>query len=251
VICSKQTVFGLLLVLLISACHTPEPGSSQKSRAEMIIDSAVAYHGGSRYDSLELSFRFRDRIYDVSRQNGKYQYSVTYSDSNGIVKREIRNEGYAEFLNDLPITLSSKDSVSRAASVNSVIYFVLLPGPLQDPAVNAAFNGIQRLKDKEYYEIEVRFHEEGGGEDFEDVYLYWFDREDYSMDYLAYSFYEDDGGTRFREAYNTRRINDLILQDYLNFKGPSPDSLGQISELFRKKQLDTLSRIEVSSIHIQ
>jgi hypothetical protein len=71
------------------------------------------------------------------------------------------------------------------------------------------------------------------------------------MDYLAYSYLEDEGGTRFRKAYNRRRVNGLIFQDYVNYKGPNPDSLEYISNLFKRGVLDTLSLIELDQLRVE
>ncbi|MCA1762239.1 MAG: hypothetical protein LC664_04505 [Flavobacteriales bacterium] len=71
------------------------------------------------------------------------------------------------------------------------------------------------------------------------------------MDYIAYSFRENEGGTRFRKAVNRRRINGLVFQDYENYKGPAnPDSLLAISRLFKMDSLDLLSFIETSRIKV-
>ncbi|MEB8389496.1 hypothetical protein OO012_20020, partial [Rhodobacteraceae bacterium KMM 6894] len=79
-------------------------------------------------------------------------------------------------------------------SVNSVHYFVKLPYGLNDPAVNKTLLGEVTLKEKEYYKIKVTFEQAGGGDDFEDTYLYWINKETFKPDYLAYDFHENDGG---------------------------------------------------------
>jgi len=50
--------------------------------------------------------------------------------------------------------------------------------------------------------LEVTFKEEGGGEDHEDKFMYWVNTQDYRIDYMAYSYCEEDCGYRFRESEN-------------------------------------------------
>lgn len=70
----------------------------------------------------------------------------------------------------------------------------------------------------------ITFAKEGGVEDFENVFYSWFDMEDYSKDYLAYCYIEKKGtGMKFRKAYNTRRINGIMIQDYVNMKPKSKE----------------------------
>lgn len=222
----------------------------EESQGETIVERAIAYHGGSVYNAVDLSFRFRGRDYGVHRSEGQFAYMSSHRDSLGLHTRWLNNEGYREELNGTPLEVSSEDSAARAASVNSVIYFALLPGMLNTPAARMEFLGEEILDEKPYYKIEVTFSEEGGGEDFDDVFLYWFSKDNYAMDYLAYSYLEEEGGTRFRKAYDRRKVNGLVFQDYVNYKGPAPDSLDFISELYKVKSLDTLSLIEVDNLRV-
>ena len=113
-----------------------------------------------------------------------------------------------------------KDSIANvyANSVNSVHYFANLPYGLNDPAVNKEFLGEVAIKDKEYYKIKVTFDQKGGGKDYEDIYLYWFNKETFKPDYLAYKFYVDGGGIRFRVAYNERYLGGIRFVDYENYE---------------------------------
>jgi hypothetical protein len=93
--------------------------------------------------------------------------------------------------------------------------------------------------------------EDGGGVDFEDVYHYWFDTEDYSLDYLAYSFLVNDGGIRFRKAINRRKIDGVVFQDYENYKPKiNTRALDSIGNLFNDGQLELLSLIENENIKL-
>jgi len=249
VTCFKSCCFFLLILFFSSACTSES--EIQSSKADQIVDKAIDFHGGDLYNAVDLSFGFREKDYTVRRKNGEFVYSSAYRDTLGEHVRRLDNMGYTEELNGAFINLSPKDSTGRAASVNSVVYFTLLPGLLRNNAVRKEYLGTEDLDGHSYHKIKVTFSEEDGGEDFDDVFLYWFSEEDYSMDYLAYSFLEDEGGSRFRKAFNRRRVNGLVFQDYVNFKGPSPDSLEFISNLYREEKMDTLSLIKVEKLRVE
>jgi hypothetical protein len=224
---------------------------TSKTPAESIVDSAIAYHGGELYDNLNISFSFRDRDYGAFRKDGLFEYASVYRDSTGEYIRLLNNDGFSESLNGLRISHSQKDSIARAASVNSVLYFALLPGLLNDPGAIKTIDGTDEIDGIAYHRIKVTFNPENGGEDHDDVYLYWFDKEKYRMDYLAYSYNTEEGGTRFRKAVNSRRINGLVFQDYENFRGPADtDSLMYIMDLYKRGELGLLSTIALNRIHV-
>ena len=90
-------------------------------------------------------------------------------------------------------------------------------------------------------------------EDFEDVFYYWFGVEDYELDYLAYSYNEDEGkGVRFREAYNVRSVNGVVMRDYRNYKPQEEDGflLEEIDAAFLNDELTLLSVIELEDVVI-
>lgn len=246
----KSIFWAVGLAAFFFSCSESSPSADAVPRGVVIVDSAIAYHGGDLYENVDLSFGFRTGTYRVIRQDGVFEYINTYRDSSGDHLRRLTNEGFSQELDNEIVDLTEKDSTARAASVNSVIYFALLPGMLKTTAANKEFVGKEEMEGKEYFKVRVTFSQEGGGEDFDDVFLYWFSIDNYAMDYLAYSYFEDDGGSRFRKAYNRRSVNGLVFQDYLNLRGPAPDSLGFISDMFRSGMLDTLSRIEVDRLAV-
>jgi len=238
--------------LFIISCTNESVDSNvdPRSDSEIVIDSAIVYHGGARYSNSEIHFGFRDKQYSVSSTGSSFVYSSSHTDSLGRHERKLANIGFESFLNGDRLKLSAKDSAAQAGSLNSVVYFALLPSLLKDEAVKQEIDGEENIKGKDYYRIKVTFSEDGGGSDYDDIYLYWFDKEDYSMDYLAYSFHVNEGGSRFRAAYNSRRINGIIFQDYENYKGPAPDSLKFIGDLYKAEKLPLLSRIELNRIAV-
>ena len=143
-------------------------------------------------------------------------------------------------------------AIKYSASVNSVHYFSVLPYGLNDKAVNKKLIGEERIKGKDYYKIEVTFSQKGGGEDFEDVFIYWINKASFKPDYLAYSYNEDDGkGMRFREAYNERYVNDLRFVDYNNYKSEDKKFyLIDLAKAFNNNSLKLLSKIELQNVEV-
>lgn len=183
--------------------------------------------------------------YTYALHEGRYEYTRTQTDSTGATIYDVlTNDGLTRYINSKEMSLEDEKRAAYARSVNSVIYFFRLPYGLNDSAVLKKYNGEVEIKGKVYKEVEVTFEQSGGGEDFDDVFLYWFDAKDYSMDYLAYLYHTDGGGMRFREAINTRRVNGTLIQDYINFKpGNEGMDIHDIRALYNQDQLEELSRI--------
>lgn len=250
-----RNFYLLLFSVALFSCASPsgkmdETATDTRSRSERIIDSAIVFHGDDKYTTSRIEFGFRKKFYDVKPSAEGFIYSMRYTDSLGVHREKLEPSGFTAILNNQVLGLSAKDSLAKANSLNSVVYFALLPSFLNDPSVQSEYLGQEEIGNSEYFKIRVSFSEEGGGKDFDDVYLYWFDTADYSMDYLAYSFRENEGGTRFRVAHNARRINGILFQDYTNYAGPEPDSLDAISGLFNSGSLKVLSEIALDRLAV-
>ena len=142
-------------------------------------------------------------------------------------------------------------AVRYSGSVNSVHYFSVLPFGLNDPAVKKKFLKEATVKGKQYYKIEVRFSEEGGGEDFDDVFIYWIGKEDFLLDYLAYSYRVNGGGMRFREATNKRIVNGIRFVDYNNYKAKNASTkLENLDKAFENSTLNKLSEINLENVTV-
>ncbi|MBT8297170.1 MAG: deoxyribose-phosphate aldolase, partial [Maribacter sp.] len=83
------------------------------------------------------------------------------------------------------------------------------------------------------------------------VYLYWFNTKSFKPDYLAYEFHVNDGGLRFREAFNERTVNGIRFVDYINYKPIDENqSIDVIESLFQQGKLEVLSKIELKNISV-
>lgn len=238
--------------LLFATCTPQKETVEPIDEAQRIVDSAIAFHGLHALNNANLSFKFRTMDYTYDRDGGMFTYTRTQTDEDGaVIIDSLSNEGLNRWIDGVRQELSFDRDSAFTASVNSVIYFTLLPFNLNDAAVEKEYLGITPIKDKEYHEVKVTFEQEGGGTDFEDVYLYWFDTEDYSMDYMAYLYYVSGGGIRFRSVSDSERIEGVLFQNYINYK-PAVDSIDfmQINELFEAGELVELSRIINENIEI-
>ena len=243
----KKNVLVLLIIALTYACNT------KQESAQQIIDKAIAKAGGERYKNAEISFDFRNGTYKSERKGGDFELERIMPDSTGTQYRDVvNNDGFTRFYKDTVVKLSDSIETVYANSVNSVHYFVQLPFGLNDDAVNKELIGKDTINNKEYYEIKVTFDAEGGGEDHEDVYMYWINTQNYNVDYLAYSFEINEGGLRFRKAYNPRTIEGIRFVDYENYKTDDLSTpLSELDDLYEDRQLELLSKIENKNIEVK
>lgn len=238
-----------VIILLAWSCGSSVP------TAQQVVDRAIDASGTQIMNNASATFTFRGIQYEYAELNGKYAYTRIQTDSaKNEVKDVLTNEGLKRYINEQEATITEERRTAYTSSVNSVIYFAFLPANLNDAAVNKSLVGVVDINDISYYKIKVTFSAEGGGEDYEDIFYYWFDTRDYSMDYLAYSYNEEDEGTgiRFRVAYNSRKVNGVTIQDYRNLKPKVKDSvpLEEIDQAYQEDKLEELSLIELEDVVI-
>lgn len=245
----------ILLIIFSSLILTCKNAESEKLSADAIINTSINVSGSDKVDSSVIDFDFRERHYSAKRFNGKFSLMrLTVEDGKDSILDVLNNKGFERYLNSKePIFAEDSMKVKYSASVNSVHYFSVLPYGLNDKAVNKILLEDTKIKGENYYTIKVTFNQDGGGEDYEDVFLYWINKDSFKADYLAYSYEEDDGvGVRFREAYNERYINDIRFVDYNNYK-PNDTSvtLSDLPKLFENGQLKLLSKIELKNVKVK
>ncbi len=231
----------------------PEAAEPIMSEVERIVDQVVQRHGGDLYKNSMVRFTFRDRVYKATRRGGSFEYERLFTNDAGEEVRDVlNNSGLYREINGARVALTAKDSSAYANSVNSVLYFALLPYFLNDQAVNKEYLGEVTIKNEPYHKIKATFEQQGGGKDFEDVYVYWFHRDSLTMDYLAYNYQTDGGGARFREAYNILNVNGIRFADYINFKPKDERNLDveTFDRLFEQGDLEELSRIDSENIEV-
>lgn len=226
--------------------------ASCKPEAQKIIDKTIAAHGGEVLNNVLISFDFRDKHYLIRKEDGQFQYERIFQDSLGKVRDILTNAGFTRLINDEPVEVSEAFQRKYANSVNAVVYLFLLPYGLNDKAVNKTYLGETSINGIPYDEIMVTFDEQGGGEDHEDTYLYWINKQQHTMDFFAYSFHTDGGGTRFREATNQRKIEGVLFSDYVNYTYAGDSvALDTYENLFQEDNLEEVSKIIMKNIEIK
>jgi len=242
-------VFYAMLFLLLSGCS----GGGQPD-AQQIVDQAIQAHGGKKYNRSIVSFRFRDRQYRAQRDGGAFVYSRTFTDSTGQrVDDVLRNSGFSRTVNNEEVTLPEERKAAYTASVNSVIYFALLPYFLNDDAVQKTYAGEATIKGEPYDKVRVTFAQQGGGEDHEDIYMYWFHQQRHTMDYLAYTFSEENGdeGSRFRVAVSPREVGGIRFQDYINYASKVQIPLEKYDSAYEAGKLEKVSDINLKDVAVE
>jgi hypothetical protein len=239
-------LIGFILLSMLG-CQKSEQKTIQPSE---VIEKAIEFSGKSKLNQNILKFKFRDYSYKATPTCEGFQFErhSTTSPTRDVVK----NGGLTRFYQDSIVKLADTTAFSYYESVNSVHYFTQLPLRLEDDAVRPSYLGEEEIDGKAYHKLKVKFTENGGGEDFEDVYIYWFDTSDFSMDFIAYSFLVNGGGLRFRRAINQRTVDGVVFQDYENYKPKkTSQKLEDLGQFWESGDLELLSKIENDNVTLE
>lgn len=253
----KKLAFLLFLIMIVSCNDSKnktdgDATSKENITAQTIIDKAIENTCHGNCDRAEITFTFRDKAYKSKRFEGEYELERITKDSLGVTRDLLSNFGFTRSVNDIALELADTTALKLGNSVNSVHYFAQLPYGLNAPAVQKELMGTDSIKDKPYYEIKVTFKKEGGGTDHDDEFMYWVNQNDFTVDYLAYSYETNGGGIRFREAYNPREVKGIRFVDYNNYKTDDLSTpLSKLDDLFEENKLPLLSKIETENIEVK
>lgn len=239
-------LIGLVILGLFSSCDS-------RTEAEKIVDKSIEAHGGEIYETAKIEFDFRDRHYSIFKTQNAFEYTREFTDSTGTVKDVLNNAGFVRTVNGAKIdTLSEERIGAFSRSVNSVAYFAFLPYGLNDAAAVKTYLGETDLKGEKYHLIKVTFAKDGGGDDFDDEFLYWIGGEDFVIDYIAYSYHTDGGGVRMREVSGVKEVGGIRFQNYLNLKPEDNETpVEEMQALYTSGQLEVLSEINLENIKVE
>lgn len=222
---------------------------------QYIVDRAIEAHGGDVLAHAVIEFDYRGKHYKVMRNRGIFSYERFYADSTGSVHEVLNNDDVYRMVNGERVELDPKKLYSVEESLNSIVYFSLVPFFLNDPPVQKKYLGTSEIDGEPYYEIEITFRQEGGGPDYEDRFVYWIHQDRYTMDYFAYDYHINEGGTRFRKAFNVRTIEGIRFADFLNYTTealPQPGTpIEDYEEYMRADSLELLSEIIWENIEVR
>lgn len=244
--------FLLATVLILAGCQPPQPEatatpSQEETRARGLIAQAIQAHGGNVFEEGTFRFHFRGADFRVIREGGDF-YQERVRDVNGArVTEAMTNSGTFRWVEGSPVVLGPDEERSLETAVNSVVYFAFLPYRLEDPAVRPLHLGETELGGVSYDLVEVTFHQEGGGRDHDDRFLYWFHGVDRTLDFMAYYYHTGETGSRFRKAIFRRTVDGMLVQDYENYSGTIQGEELGMQELERYEDLYQDGALELVS----
>ncbi|NOQ75288.1 MAG: hypothetical protein GQ574_24975 [Crocinitomix sp.] len=246
-----MTLYGkfspFILLLLIYSCGSASVNDMDETPLDstaQLMENVIGAHG----ELGNYVFTFRENGYSFEITDSTYKYTKVVRNDSTLREDALTNDAFERYENGELLNLSQEDVDRYSESLNSVIYFTCLPLNLSDPAVNRSLKPSVKIHGKSYDVMEVTFDEEGGGTDHDDVFYYWFNTETHIMDYMAYSYAVNGGGVRFRSAYNSRMIDGMRFQDYINYGAPVGTPLDSLPILLETNQLEELSRIEAEDV---
>ncbi|MBL4642036.1 MAG: deoxyribose-phosphate aldolase [Flavobacteriaceae bacterium] len=243
-----RSLVMLIVIVFISSCK-PE---IKVLTAQEVIDTSIIASGADKISAAAIDFDFRNRHYSAVRNNGKFSLIRITKNETTETKDILSNTGFERFRNDAFVIVPDSMAIRYSGSVNSVHYFAVLPFGLNDAAVKKKLLKEATIKGITYYKVEVRFSEDGGGEDFDDVFVYWVNKQDFKIEYLAYSYHVNGGGKRFRKATNERIINGIRFVDYINYKATNASTkLENLDKAFENSELKKLSEINLDNVQVK
>lgn len=241
----KQFVYPLILVLFLS-CQ-----QEKKLKAQEIVNLSIEKSNVNKLLNATVEFDFRDRHYKAVRNNGNFQLLRQFKKDSVLIKDILSNTGFKRYKNGKLLSVPDSMAVKYSESVNSVHYFSKLPLGLNDKAVIKKLLPEVTIKGKNYYKVQISFQKEGGGVDYDDVFIYWFDKENFKLDYLAYTFHVNGGGMRFRVVTKETFVNGIRFMNYANYKPINNNiKLNQLDKQFEKEKLIKASDINLDSIKV-
>ena len=234
----------LLSLFGLSSLDTQTPTPN----ADKIINLAIEAHGGDLYNQANYEFVFRGKTYRFQNNGDQYSYEVESEKDGKIIHDKLDNTSFTRRIDGKEVDLETRMKNGAKESLNSVIYFATLPHKLNDAAVNKSYVNRIQIKETEYDVIQITFDQEGGGKDYDDTYYYWINADNYRVDFLAYNYSVNGGGVRFRSAQNTRDVDGILFQDYINYKAEVGTPLGDLPSLWEEGNLIELSKILTENI---
>lgn len=240
--------FLFLVFIVFASCKQKDTSLT----AQQVIDKSMIVSGADKVSNSKIEFDFRDIKYTALREKGNFRLFRSFIDENlGMISDLVSNDGFERVVRGHLYQVPDSMAVKYSNSVNSVHYFSVLPFALNDSAVHKKLLKDVVVKGKSYYKVEILFSEDGGGKDFEDVFIYWLGKEDFKIDYLAYNFLTDGGGMRFREATNERFVNGIRFVDYNNYKPKNASTkLENLEKAFENNGLEKLSEINLENVKV-
>ncbi|WP_296637215.1 DUF6503 family protein [Polaribacter sp.] len=240
----------LIYILVVALFISCKPNKVNLT-AQEIIDKSIYASGAHKVTISEISFRFRDKKYKAIRKNGLFKLFRTFKKDSFFIDEFISNTSYQRFINKKPTKVVDSMITNYSNSINSVHYFSVLPFGLNDKAVRKKLLPSNTVNGVPYYKIEITFDENGGGEDFNDIFIYWVNQETFLIDYLAYAYETNGGGKRFRTLKEQCFVKGIRFVDYYNYKPITKKTeLINLDTSFENSKLEKVSEIILEDIEV-
>ena len=240
-----------------NAVESNENNKITSLTADKIAEKTYHKYGAEKIKSNDIYFSFRTYDYSFKHATNDLVRSRSFiNDEDQQVTDVWTGDTLIRKINGNAVELTDKKEKAYINSINSVFYFAFLPKAILDPAVYLKLLDNVDIKGQSYYKIQVTFDEEGGGEDHEDVFLYWINTQTFKMDYMAYRYYTEGGGFRFRAVNNSENVAGITFQDYLNY-GPKKgeENIGEIfmnaDDAYANDELRLVSEIKLENIRVE
>ncbi len=242
-----RKIYFLLSIIIIIGCNTVK----RDLTAQEIIDKTITVSSADLVANAQISFDFRDRTYIANRNKGLFSLERITKKGDSITKDILSNNGFNRYVDGKPTHVPDSMALKYSESINSVHYFSVLPYGLNDKAVQKKLLEEAQIKGKDYYKIQVTFQQEGGGIDYQDVFVYWIDKESFTIDYLAYKFHVNGGGVRFREVIKYMKVSGIRFVNYANYKSKNEATVvTDLDKDFINNNLVRLSEINLENINV-
>ena len=242
----------LLTGLLLTVSATETVAGTGSAAAREVIRASIRAHGMDRLRSATATFTFRGTRYRMTRNRGRFIYERAVATDRGPAREVLDNAGYRLTQNGRAVAVPAAASDARRRSLNSVVYFASLPLVLEDPAVRVRGLGEVTVNARRLRVVEVTFTADGGGDDHDDVFRYWFDKETKRLTYLAYRFKTGTGGVRFRAATDFVEAGGVTFVNWSNFGVDGRTlPLGELPALWSAGKLPKLSEIVIERAAVE
>ena len=231
----------------------PVQGGPPQSRLD-VVDRAIEHHGGEiyRHSETELDLCSKSGCFDVTARLDGDRWAYTVSGKSGSSQLRVRSahDALTVHRDGAEETVAAGKEQRFRDWAMARVYFCFLPFRLNDPSVYKQDFGLVDWDGRRLHKVKVTF-EAGTSTDAGDQYMYWFDPETARLEHFAYSYDDNGGGIRFREAVRYRRVGGLLFFDQENHGIDGPGlSVDAIDAAYVRDAMRHVSTVRLEHIRV-